>query len=222
MRTGFVIGAVSLALLGTAGLELYREVAPFFLSGLSTTQKYASLAADIVRPGQSLVSKNIYLDDCLDVSRSVYGRTQPSKTRQLLLATCRGTAAAIVLQMPTHAGAWLVSASLAEDAGDIAAVNRGLTESRQMSPNVHWLAEERTLIAERNYQALDETNRTGNAADLATLALSSRGVEALARLYQSYPAARDRLVSAVSGAPPDRQQDFLELVKAAALAQVPR
>ena len=29
-----------------------------------------------------------------------------------------------------------------------------------MSPNVHWLAEERTLIAERNYQALDETNRT--------------------------------------------------------------
>lgn len=222
MRTGFAIGAVSLALLGAAGFELYREVAPFFLSGLSTSQKYASLAADIVRPGSSLVSKGIYLDDCLDVSRSVYGRTQPSKTRQLMLATCRGTASAIVLQMPTHAGAWLVGASLAEDAGDIAATNRGLTKSRRMSPNVQWLAEERTMIAERNYEALDEANRTGNAADLATLALSRRGVEALARLYQSYPAARDRLVEAVSGAPSDRQQDFLELVKAASLARVPQ
>lgn len=222
MRTGFAIGAVSLALLGAAAFELYREVAPFFLSGLSTSQKYASLAADIVRPGPSLVSKGIYLDDCLDVSRSVYGRTQPSKTRQLMLATCRGTASAIVLQMPTHAGAWLVGASLAEDAGDIAATNRGLTESRRMAPNVQWLAEERTLIAERNYEALDETNRTGHAADLAALALSRRGVEALARLYQSYPAARDRLVEAVSGAPSDRQQDFLELVKAASLARVPQ
>lgn len=214
MKTGFIIGIVSAGLLGIAGYEVYREVAPFFLSGLSTSQKYASLAADIVRPGQSLVSKSIYLDDCLDVSRSVYGRTQPTKTRASFIATCRGTAAAIVRQTPTHAGAWLVSAALAEDDGDLAAVNQGLAEARRMAPNVHWLAEERAQIAERNYDALDGANRAGEAADLASLALSQPGLEALAQLYRTYPAARDRLVTAVSSAPPGAQKDFLDLVKA--------
>ena len=88
VKTGIIIGLLGLGLLGVAGLEAYREIAPFFLSGLSTKQKYASLAADIVRPGQSFVSKSIYLGDCLEVSRSVYARTQPSRSREPFLATC--------------------------------------------------------------------------------------------------------------------------------------
>ena len=91
--------------------EAYAEITPYFASGVADTQRFDALATGAFVPADSKWSRDLYLDDCLNVPSSIYALAQPSASRKRLLQACRDHAGRIVASAPTMSSAWLVLAT---------------------------------------------------------------------------------------------------------------
>lgn len=211
--TAFAMVAAGAALAGIGLSGALAEVAPYFNSGIQPEQRFAALAAGEFVPAASRWSRNLFLNDCLDVPRSTYGLAQPPEQRDVLFETCRREAQAIVASTPTASSAWLVIAVASGGLGDYEAMLPALALSRRTAPNLQWYADRRSRLAEAHFDHLDQTALADYRADLATLAAGRAGVAVLAQRYVRQPEHREAYQQAVEAAGPGQQQVFLDAVR---------
>lgn len=203
---GAVLCAVSIP-------HLRDEAAPYLLGGISVEQRFESIVAGELRPAGSRWSKDLFLNDCLAIPKSVYGLLRPAEVKLAFAETCRAAATAITTESPVNSLAWLVIARSAGELGDFALVKASMVEARRTAPDVQWLAARRTSILDQ-YTALDE--RTSDAGYLADLMVMMRGAEATRELAGRYLRTADLrgiVTKAAELSDPDRQRAFLGEVR---------
>ena len=103
--------AAGAVLAGLALTQALAEVKPYFIGGIQPEQRFAVIASGDFEPAYSRWSRNLFLNDCLDVPRTIYGLAQPPARRDALFENCRRHAEAIVATTPTAALGWLDVAS---------------------------------------------------------------------------------------------------------------
>lgn len=211
LTTGTVL-ATSLLLLGVSAFETYREVAPYTVSGFSDEHRYLAIAAGRYDAASSLWSKDMVLRDCLEVADTLYARAQPTARHDRFLDSCDRQARAIAGRMPAYARAHLVQAAIAAERGQDGRFREALARATAAAPNVHWLAEQRSELAEANFGRLDAAGIAAYERDLRTLLDSRSGADVLAYRYVSRPQLRERLAAIVETAPQELQRRFLTLV----------
>ena len=204
---------VSLALTVVSAVEAYREISPYFVSGFSAERRFLAIAGDSYEAGNSLWSKDMLLRDCMEVSRSIYAKAQPATKRTSFLDACDHDARSMTLAMPGYARAWLVQAAVAAEQGRKDDFRSALRQAVRTAPNVHWLAERRSELAEANLDHLAPEDVAAYERDLETLLQGAQGTEVLAFWYARRPETRERLQRIVESAPPDLQARFLAEVR---------
>ena len=211
-RTTGALIVFSMVLVGISVLQAYGEISPYFVSGYSAERRFLAIVNDEYRPGGSLWSKEMFLRDCQDVSRTFYAMAQPTRKRQTFLQKCYDRAAAITTTMPAYSRAWLVQASAAAEMG-LPTFLSALRLASWTSPNAHWAAERRTDLAERYFDRLEPSDLVAFENDLRTLLDSESGTRVLARRYVVAPETRQRVSKVVSTSPPALQSRFINTLE---------
>lgn len=211
--TAFAITAAGAALAGLAFTHTLAEVTPYFIGGIQPEQRFAVIASGDFEPASSRWSRNLFLHDCLDVPRTIYGLAQPPARRDALFENCRREAQAIAASTPTAATAWLVVASASAGLGDFEAMLPALAMSKRTATHLQWFADRRSRLAEAYFAELDSAAIADYEADLATLAAGRDGVGVLAQRYVRQPEHRDAYQRAVNTASAAQQQLFLGRVR---------
>lgn len=206
--------AAGAVLAGLALTQALAEVKPYFIGGIQPEQRFAVIASGDFEPAYSRWSRNLFLNDCLDVPRTIYGLAQPPAGRDALFENCRRHAEAIVATTPTAALGWLVIATSSAGLGDVEAMLPALAMSRRTAPHLQWFADRRSRLAEANFAQLDAAAIADYEADLATLAAGRDGIGVLAQRYVRQPEHRDAYQRAVNAASAAQQQLFLGRVRA--------
>ncbi|MBN9316197.1 MAG: hypothetical protein J0I99_10690 [Devosia sp.] len=204
-----VVGGI-LALASLA--EAYAEITPYFLGGIGAPQRFRALVTGAFIPGDSRWSRDLYLDECLDVPSAIYALAQPTASRRRLLLNCSDNAGRIVASAPTTSSAWLVLAMTAAERRDYSAMRQALAMSKRTAPKLQWLADRRTQLVEAHPDQVDAAGRAVYEDDLAVLATGRMGIEVLAQRYVRRADLRDTYTRILELAPPDRQRAFLALV----------
>ena len=214
LQFGFSIGLVA-----AAATTLYLEARPYFISGIPVPVRVAAITSGELRPGPSFDSQRFVLDDCYVAMDSLYARVAPTTERLRLLQQCASLAARITEAAPTSAYAHLVQAIAAAALGDAAGLNAGLAQSQRLAPREGWLAEARATFAETQLGRLDAAAGAGQAADLGTLAASTRYSGPIVARYIDDPQFRERLAAILAQLPEADQRRFLSLTSAALKAR---
>ena len=204
----------SLALVGLAGREAYREALPYFVAGPSFDSRFAALASGKLTPANSIWSQNMYLNDCLDVLDSLFARVQPTSNQHAFFSQCRDAALTLTAQSPTYGEAWIVVAATSVALGDFERFRQALRAAHLAAPSVHWQADRRQTLAARHLDQIDGHGLADLDSDFRTLLNSGTGTAALAARYSVTPELRERITATVETAPPDLQRRFLAAVKA--------
>lgn len=202
---GGILAAASFA-------QAYAEITPYFASGVADPQRFDALATGAFVPADSKWSRDLYLDDCLNVPASIYALAQPPASRKRLLQACRDHAGRIVASAPTMSSAWLVLATTSADLRDYPAMRQALAMSKQMAPNLQWLADRRSKLVEAHPDEVDGMGRADYESDIAVLTTGAVGIAVLAQRYARRAELRDTYIRILESAAPDRQRAFLRLV----------
>lgn len=217
-----VVIVVAGVILSTVGLvQSFGELGPYFSGGAAPELLFGSIVAGTYEPGDSKWSRDLFLTDCLDVSSTIYAKAQPARRRHNFLERCRDVARGIAVAAPTYSVAWLVVALASADLGDAALMRSALIMSTRAAPNVLWLSERRTALADRHMSELGDAERAAYLQDLGALLQSRGGVDVLAARYVRQPQLRDTLTSVAERVPSGWQQAFLTRVRQLAAGTSP-
>jgi hypothetical protein len=192
--------------------QAYGEITPYFASSAATPQRFNALVLGAFAPADSKWSRDLYIQDCLDIPPTIYALAQPAASRKRLLQSCRDNASRIVAAAPTLSNAWLVIATTSAALRDYPAMRQALAMSRQTAPNLQWLADRRTRLVEEYPLEIDDANRAGYENDVAVLASGDVGAKSLARRYAQLPQLRETYTRIIETLPAERQRTFLALV----------
>ena len=211
--TAITIAASGAVLAVTALTQVVAEVTPYFVGGVSPAQRFAVIASGDFAPAGSRWSRELFLNDCIDVPRTIYALAQPSARRQSFLENCRKHAEAIVAAAPTASSAWLVVAASSADLDDMHAMLPALTMSGRTAPALEWLADRRSRLAEQHFEQLDQTALSRYRDDIAVLATGRQGVAVLAQRYARSADRRDIYTQAIEDTGSWQQHRFVALVR---------
>jgi len=211
--TVIILAAAGALLAAASFAETYSEVTPYLAGAISPASRFAAITSGDLVPADSHWSKDLYIKDCLEVPRSIYGLAQPVARRRLLLVTCRNAAQEILTTAPTMSGAWLVLASTSAELGDFGTMRSALARSKKTAPKLQWLADRRSALVERHADEADAATRAGYADDIAVLAAGRAGIEVLAYRYARRAQDRDFYAGIVEAAAPGQQRLFLDRAK---------
>lgn len=203
---GMLLGAASFA-------ETYAEVTPYLAGGISPASRFTAIASGDLGPADSHWSKDLFLKDCLEVPRSIFGLAQPVARRRLVLVNCRNQAQAVLASAPTLSSAWLVLATTSAGLGDFVTMRKALAASKASAPRLQWLADRRSALAERHSAELDDAAHKDYADDIGVLAAGRDGVDVLAYRYVRRPKDREFYAGIVEAAGTGQQRFFLDRVK---------
>lgn len=211
--TALAVAAAGAALALTAFSQTVAEVTPYFVGGIQPAQRFAVIASGDFVPAGSRWSRELFLNDCIDVPRTVYGLAQPPARRDAFLDTCRKHAREIAAATPTASSAWLVIATSSGDLDDLEAMLPALAASARTAPALEWLADRRSRLAEQHYAQLDAAALADYRKDIAVLASGRQGIAVLAQRYARAPQHRDLYAQAVEDTGSWQQQRFVALVR---------
>jgi len=212
-RTDFVFVTSGGALFAAGLLLSAGEIAPFFSGGANEAQRFGAVVAGTYEPGTSLFSKNLFFSDCMSIPDSLFAKAQPTKRRQSFSQKCYDAARVATATMPTYADAWLVLADTALSLGDLDGFRSGLTASQRVAPDVHWLGEQRVVLAAENADKLDDPARAAYRLDLAALFGSPGGAKVLATRYLSHQEEQELILQIGETMPANIQRRFLGAVR---------
>jgi hypothetical protein len=213
-QTSLIVAAAGLALAAVALVEGFAEVTPYFVGGISPAQRFGAIVSGEFTPADSKWSRDLFLNDCLDVPRSIFALAQPTARRKLLLENCRKHARAIVASVPTLSSAWLVVASASADLGDFGTMRSALAKSTRSAPGLQWLADRRSRLAEQYAPELEATGRADHQSDLRVLVAGAQGADVLAQRYARHSELRELILAAAETAPAGQQRHFFDRVQA--------
>lgn len=205
VAAGALLAAISLS-------QAYAEITPYFVSGVADPQRFDALMSGVFAPADSKWSRDLYVEECLDIPPSIYALAQPAASRKRLLETCRDNARRIVSTAPTMSNAWLVLATTSAELRDYPAMRQALAMSKQTGPNLQWLADRRSRLVEGHTDEIDDVGRADYESDIAVLGTGEVGVAVLAQRYKRSPELRDTYARILETLPPARQRAFLALV----------
>jgi hypothetical protein len=209
--TLMVVGGV--VLFGISLQHLRGEAAPYLLGGVGSEQRFESILAGELRPASSRWSKDLFLNDCLTIPRSVYGLLRPSEAKLAFAESCRVAATAITAEVPVYSLAWLVSARSAGELGDLAFTRAAIQQARRTAPDVQWLAARRTSILDQYTDLSERESDAGYTADLLVMLRGPEATRELAGRYLRNEELRAILTKAAELSDPDRQRAFLGEVR---------
>lgn len=212
-QTVIVVTAAGFALAALSFVELVSEVMPYFVGGVSTSQRFAAIVSGDFRPADSRWSRDLFLADCLNVTGSIYAMAQSPARRKALLDNCGAQAAAVAASVPTASNAWLVMAVTASESGDFDTMGVALSKSASSAPGLQWLADRRSKLAESHLAQLGAGSRATYESDLRVLAAGRVGVDVLAQRYVRREDLGDAITKAVETASAAQQKLFVERVK---------
>lgn len=206
---GAVLAAVSFV--GACG-----EITPYLASGVTDSRRFEALASRAFTPADSKWSRDLYIQDCLHIPSTIHGLAQPTASRARLLLNCRDNARRIVEAAPTMSNAWLALAVVSADLHDYASMRQALAMSSQTAPNLQWLADRRSRLAEEHPGEIEDANRADYESDISVLASGELGVAVLAQRYARWPQLRETYIRILETLPPDRRRAFLSRVMGSA------
>lgn len=193
--------------------EAVGEIMPYVASGVGSQQRLDALLSKSFEPASSKWSRDLYLDDCIEVPRTFVARAQPASVRKRMLGICLQTAQRLTQATPASSKAWLVVATTSAELGDLVTMRSALVMSKRTAPNIQWYADRRSRLYEANPSELDATTRGDYESDLAVLAAGEEGIKVLAQRYARRPELRDTYIRIVETASPGQKQAFLNRVK---------
>jgi hypothetical protein len=203
---GAILAAASIA-------QAFGEVVPYFASGVGDRQKFEAIITGAFEPAASKWSRDLYLDDCMEVPRSFFALAQPAAMRDRMLAACNANARQIVQSTPNASNAWVVLAATSAELNDFATMRTALGMSKRTGPNLQWLADRRTRVAEAYAAELDDAGRADYESDIAVLASSNLGRALLAQRYARNDDLRETYIRVLDAAPADQKRSFLSAVR---------
>lgn len=125
---------------------------------------------------------------------------------------CLNIATSNASRAPLSSNDWFISSTLAQRAGETSRMQDYLAASYRSGPNEGWIAERRGPFAYSVETHLATSFRALIDRDFALMLQTERGTRALAKLYLTNEAIRERLVNIAVGLGQTRQQRFLSLV----------
>lgn len=213
-RTAVVLAAAGVLLAVVSISQAFAEIIPYFASGVGYRQKFDAVVTGAFEPASSKWSRDLYLEDCIEVPRSIYALAQPPAARKRMLETCNKNAREVVRSTPNASNAWLVVAITSAELNDFETMRSALAMSRRTAPYLQWLADRRTRVAETYVAELDDAARADYEADIAVLALGQGGLKVLAQRYVRNEQVRETYVRIIEAASAGAKQRFLAAVKA--------
>jgi hypothetical protein len=203
------------ALLAVASIsQAVGEIVPYFASGVGDRQKFEAIVTGAFEPAASKWSRDLYMDDCIEVPRSFFALAQPPAMRKRMLMACNTNAREVVRSTPNASNAWVVLAATSAEFQDFATMRSALAISKQTAPNLQWLADRRTWVVEAYPGELDDAGQADYESDIAVLASGKVGMAVLAQRYARNEAVRDTYIRVLDKAPPDRKRHFLSAIRA--------
>ncbi|WP_353646656.1 hypothetical protein [Mesorhizobium sp. WSM2239] len=169
-----------------------------------------------MKVGFSNYSRNLLINDCLSTISSVYGRVQPQRKRELLLAACSETASEIIAETPSHAFAWFLRAFAAAELGDFQVFNQAMKMSYLSSPFELWLGQLRVQTAARFYSSLDDRSRANYASDIVVHLMTDRGSEKIASEMFRNPVLKNHVIDIAEKLPENVKWRLAEKMQQAA------
>lgn len=191
----------------------FGEVIPYFASGVGDQQKFEAIVTGAFEPAASKWSRDLYLEDCVEVPRSFFALAQPAAMRKRMLTACNANARQIVQSTPNASNAWVVLAVTSAELKDFATMRMALVMSKRTGPNLQWLADRRTRVAEGHIAELDDAARADYESDIAVLASSNLGRALLAQRYARNEAVRETYTRILDAAPAEEKRSFLSAVR---------
>lgn len=212
-----LIGVSAILVLASAPLVL-AEAMPFFDSGVTPAQKFTALVDRNLRPGPSIASQRLVLDDCFVAINSVFGRAAPSARRAALLLQCATVSQTVVAHNDANALAWAISALVAAERGNRSEFSDALVQSQKRSPAEGWLAQLRLKLVDR-YPELSTADVLGASdADVATAVRTGAGLRLVAEQYSRRVASREHVSAVIETLPASIQAQFVASVREVASA----
>lgn len=212
-RTAIAVALAGALLAVVSTVEAFGEVVPYFASGVGNQQKFEAIITGAFEPASSKWSRDLYLDDCLEVPQSIYALAQPTAMRQRMLETCRQNARQVLQTTPNASNAWLVLATTSAALKDFATMRSALAMSKRTAPNLQWLADRRSQLAETNAAELDDAGRADYERDLEVLVSGDLGIAVLAQRYARRQELRDTYLRILDTASAKRRGMFLARAK---------
>ena len=211
---GRSIVASASALLVVATITLaVGEALPFFESGLAPSAKFAAIVDRNMRPGKSLMSQRMVLEDCFVALYSLVDRISPDRRRGDLRSRCLAIADQIISSNKANAFAYVVRAKVLAGSGDAGAFSAALSDARRHAPSEGWLAQMRFEWAERHRELLTEEGLAAADLDMALLAQTEAGPLSIARHYVENPAARSRITAVLETLPAKAQEKVVAALR---------
>lgn len=193
-----------------AGTVAWREAAVLLTSSRDPALSIPAFLDGTTRPGFSIYSSNLLLDDCLRDMHSVYGRVQPHKRRQAILRHCSNLAMGIVARSPSHAYAWFVGAYAAAAAGETDAFNQRLQMAQAFSPYELWLGELRVRLASSHNGSLNAQSRTNQSSDIRLHLMTDRGAKAITLAMTQDSALKQHVLEEAENLPDNMKWRLVE------------
>lgn len=212
-QTAIAVAVAGALLAAVSTVEAFGEIVPYFASGVGDRQKFEAIITGAFEPASSKWSRDLYLDDCLEVPRSIYALAQPTAMRKRMLETCRDNARQVLQTTPNASNAWLVLATTSAALKDFPTMRSALAMSRRTAPNLQWLADRRSQLAEENVAELDDAGRADYERDIEVLVSGDLGIAVLAQRYALHREVRDTYIRLLDTASAERKQLFLAKVK---------
>lgn len=209
--TILVVGGALLC--GVSLQNLREEAAPYLMGGVSAERRHASILTGEVRPADSRWSKDLFLNDCLAIPRSVFGLVQTSETKIAFAEACRDEALSITKASPVNSLAWLVIASSAGELHDLELLRDSMQQARKAAPNVQWLSARRTAVLDMYTDLSERASDPGYLADLQVMLRGGEATRELASRYLRNEELRPILTRAAELSDPERQQAFLGAIR---------
>jgi hypothetical protein len=173
----------------------------------------AIVSGGLTRP-LSLRGRYWVTRQCYVAITSVYARLSPGDRRQALFDACGALADDITSEEPLNGFAFLVSALIAAENGNVVAFNSAMAEARRTAPNEGWLSQLRVAVGEQYYASFDEPGRKRHNADLAVTAATRLGLPQIATAFVANPGRREEITAVVETLAPSLQERFLTAVQA--------
>lgn len=214
-KSVFQYTAIGLAALGVlAGATLFRaESAVLTYGGPENAVLQDEILKGTVSFGYSAYADQRLLSACLTGMSGIRRAVNTEEDNNRFADQCRTIAGQMISRNPLSSFAWCVRAQAHAILGDFAAMNHDLRKSWAFGRFEGWIAQNRNMIAEANFDRLDAETKAANDADLAIMALSPRGIAAMTPLYRDNPDFRARIGRIVATLAPADQERFLHELK---------
>jgi hypothetical protein len=217
------IAGLALALALVAGVLGLREYTAFQQLDAGQDEVMVGLIQDpdsfVMVPAYSLRTQRAQMLTCMEwQSNSLHARHFPP-TRQSLARACAARAQQILDKAPTYSAAHVALAYSHWNLGDLPAAKAALDQARATAASPGWLAARRLRLALQIGADADTPADMRDAVlaaavpDLQIASEGGQGIDNVARLYLSFPAMQDWIVTQIEQLDPDTQRQFLNRVR---------